>query len=75
MNDGKTYAERSLVCPVCGKRFVPAPYHVFKEHRTSARLVCSWTCARRSYNERRAIGRAAGARRAKAHIRIHTPVG
>lgn len=28
-------------CPKCGKRFISAPYHVFKE---DGKYYCSWTC-------------------------------
>ena len=29
-------------CPVCGKHFIPAPYHVYKIYR--GRRFCSYTC-------------------------------
>lgn len=32
-------------CPKCGKNFIPAPYHAYKE---GEKLFCSWTC----YNHR-----------------------
>lgn len=28
-------------CPMCGKRFIPAPQHVYKEN---GKTYCSWTC-------------------------------
>ena len=28
-------------CPICGKKFVPAPMHVYK---VKGRLVCTWGC-------------------------------
>lgn len=28
-------------CPICGKTYVPAPYHVYKVGRTP---VCSYSC-------------------------------
>lgn len=31
------------VCPVCGKSFVPAPYHVYQEQ---GKPYCSWSCYR-----------------------------
>lgn len=34
-----------LICPKCGKNFIPAPMHVYKEY---GRVYCSWTC----YNHR-----------------------
>lgn len=34
-------------CPVCGKQFEPAPYHVYKIYvKYSHKLVCSWHCVR-----------------------------
>lgn len=35
------YKCEDIVCPICKKRFVPAPYHVFKR---SAMLICGNTC-------------------------------
>ena len=32
-----------LTCPVCGKVFLPAPQHIYKDKRSSKR-VCSWGC-------------------------------
>lgn len=29
-------------CPVCGKNFVPAPFHVYKNKK--GKLVCSYHC-------------------------------
>ena len=41
------YNYRVMVCPVCGKSFVPAPQHVYKIHvGDNDRKVCSWTCVR-----------------------------
>lgn len=34
---------RDCICPVCGKRFIPAPQHVYKQYKTKKK-VCSWTC-------------------------------
>lgn len=28
-------------CKKCGKLFIPAPFHVFKDYRG---MYCSWTC-------------------------------
>lgn len=36
------------ICPVCGKKFIPAPYHVYKlwnEVSGHNILVCSYTCS------------------------------
>ena len=35
---------RDRICPICGKKFVPAPFHIY---RAKARLVCSWACVRK----------------------------
>lgn len=29
-------------CPVCGKIFIPAPFHYYKLKKR--RLVCGWNC-------------------------------
>lgn len=34
---------RDAKCPVCGKNFIPAPLHVYRDKRGSKK-VCSWTC-------------------------------
>ena len=32
-------------CPVCGKIFIPAAYHIYRErNRSNGRLVCSYPC-------------------------------
>ena len=31
-----------LTCPVCGKKFIPAPLHRYKNRRS--KLVCSYEC-------------------------------
>jgi ribosome-binding protein aMBF1 (putative translation factor) len=33
------YCEKK--CPICGKPFIAAPFHIYK---ANARLVCSWSC-------------------------------
>lgn len=30
-------------CPICGKKFIPAPLHVYRDKRSMKR-VCSWSC-------------------------------
>ena len=40
MND-KVIGIRTVICKKCGKEFVPAPMHVFKE---GADYYCKWTC-------------------------------
>lgn len=37
-------------CPICGKEFIPAPYHAYKIDKklpngnVTKVLVCSWSC-------------------------------
>lgn len=28
-------------CPVCGKTFIPAPYHIY---RYESKIYCGWNC-------------------------------
>lgn len=40
-------------CPICGKMFVPAPYHAYKLLIGSRwRLICSYTCASKGLREK-----------------------
>ena len=41
-------------CPVCGVRFAPAPYHIYKILHSGKKysLVCSWRCKRAWEKER-----------------------
>ncbi len=33
------------ICPICGKTFIPAVGHVYKDKRTyTNKRVCSWKC-------------------------------
>jgi hypothetical protein len=34
---------REIKCPICGKIFVPAPYHAYRANHKDA-LVCSYHC-------------------------------
>ena len=38
------YKYDTRICPVCGKRFIPAPYHVYKDKRKE-KYVCSYPCS------------------------------
>ena len=35
---------RERVCKVCGKSFIPAAQHAYKDRRSPYQLVCSWSC-------------------------------
>lgn len=37
---------RTTKCKKCGKEFIPAPLHIYKDGR---KIYCSWTC----YNHRK----------------------
>jgi hypothetical protein len=38
-----------VICPICGKNFIPAPFHAFKTY--GGTRVCSWTCQLRGERE------------------------
>lgn len=58
MGSGYEFKTRVMICPVCGKEFVPAPEHVYRSDFTKKEakklgkddaftsLVCSWHCVR-----------------------------
>ena len=50
MNDQKVYGIRTAICKKCGKEFIPAPMHVFKE---GTNWYCKWTC----FNHRKEISK------------------
>lgn len=39
--------EGRMTCPVCGKKFDPAPEHVYHIKRGQKNFVCSWSCMRK----------------------------
>lgn len=42
----------SNTCPVCGKSFVPAAYHVYRTKTGRTRFVCSYHCMLASERDR-----------------------
>lgn len=41
----KSYFPPDSVCPICGRTFIPAPYHIYKAYiNGSLKYLCSWTC-------------------------------
>ena len=38
-------------CEVCGKRFIPAPQHLYR-HATTRKFVCSYNCRCKSEKEK-----------------------
>ena len=51
----RAYGVILKVCPVCGKEFVPAPWHVYKDKRKGGnrKFVCSYGCMRKSEREKK----------------------
>ena len=47
----RTYILSELVCPVCGKIYIPAPFHVYKIKAN--KLVCSYKCQIEYENHRK----------------------
>lgn len=38
-----------IKCPVCGRDFLPAPYHAYKiQTKLGRKRVCSWKCLRQN---------------------------
>ena len=35
---------RTHKCPVCGKKFIPAPMHAYKTSAKSNKLLCTYSC-------------------------------
>ena len=35
---------KEIICPICGRTFIPAPCHVFHVDGKPYKKVCSWTC-------------------------------
>lgn len=42
-NECNTYNIATKVCPVCGKTFIPAKQHIYRD--VNNRLVCSYSCS------------------------------
>lgn len=42
-----------IKCPVCGKNFIPAPYHAYKTHFYKVGYItcCSWHCLSKAKQE------------------------
>ena len=56
------FSAEERICPICNKKFIPAPYHAWKIGRTvddndgslnyTVKLVCSYTCMRKWEKEK-----------------------
>lgn len=44
---------KDCVCPICGKNFIPAPYHAWKTHEHTPKLVCSRPCDMKDFRARK----------------------
>ncbi|MBQ8649154.1 MAG: hypothetical protein IJ470_03700 [Clostridia bacterium] len=38
---------KTVKCPICGKEFIPAPYHAYKIYQKGYKLVCTYGCMRK----------------------------
>lgn len=43
---------RTHKCPVCGKKFIPAPFHAYKTSPCGKTLLCTYSC-KLEYDRRR----------------------
>jgi hypothetical protein len=39
---------QEVVCPVCGKIFIPGYPHAYKDRRSPYKRVCTWGCVMKS---------------------------
>jgi hypothetical protein len=62
---------KEVICPVCGKRFIPAPMHVFKTP-TGSRYICTYSCVLE--RERRAKEKMKKARERRMKKNANEPV-
>lgn len=54
----QTYTKIEVkTCPVCGKTFVPAPFHAYRIGNAYSAPVCSYTCARAAEKARGVVRR------------------
>lgn len=45
MYEKKNVSIGVMICPVCGKEFIPAPYHIYKARVNKNKvLCCSYSC-------------------------------
>lgn len=48
-----------VICPICGKTFIPASLHAYRDKRTyKTRRVCSYKCMRESERMKEAAKKA-----------------
>ena len=52
------YDKEPNECPICGKKFYPAPLHAWKigSEKAKEKLVCSYTCMRVWEKDRTVLG-------------------
>ena len=53
---------REYKCPVCGKHYIPAPQHAYKDRRSPYHRVCSWKCVIESERLKETSAKAKGSR-------------
>ena len=64
-----------LECPVCGRKFVPAPLHIYKRRvKGNMRFLCSWKCAA-EYDKNKVDGRYARTPKSEQQAENNAPEG
>lgn len=60
MRKKESYPFPEVICPICGKTFIPGVGHVYKDKRTyqSGKRVCSYKCMRESERMKEAAKKA-----------------
>jgi hypothetical protein len=55
------------ICPICGKTFIPAVGHIYKDKRTyqTHKRVCSWKCVCESERMKEATAQRKSRKRVK----------
>ena len=52
-SDGKAFGFREYSCPVCGRKFVPAPFHMYDDNGV---LLCSYPCDLKNARQKKSSG-------------------
>ena len=67
-------------CPICGKNFIPAPFHMYKTRDSIPKLVCSNACDKQAlknyraeFDKKKAQQRARYRAKHPLHVEMITP--
>ena len=44
IKDTERWVLPEITCPVCGKLFIPAAQHIYRDKGATKKRVCSWKC-------------------------------